>query len=148
MNWRVGKAMNSRLQLLLRLGLAMTFGYAAVGKIADPAAFAFAIDNYRLVPWPVAAGLALYLPWLEIAGAAALFWRRTRGGGLAVLTGLSGLFMGVLASAMIRGLDISCGCFGPNGVPGLGWPLARAILLLAVGATLPLAERRAMHSTE
>lgn len=134
--------MNQRVQMLLRFGLAGVFGYAAVGKIADPAAFAFAIDNYRLVPWSMAAGLALYLPWLEIAAAAALFWNRTRGGGLAILTGLSGVFAVALTSGLVRGLDISCGCFDPDGAPGLVWPLARAILLLTVGVSLLVAERQ------
>lgn len=138
--------MSPPIQMLLRLGLAATFGYAAVGKIADPAAFAFAIDNYRLVPWPVAAAMALYLPWLEIAAVAALFWQRTRGGALAILTGLGGLFAAALASGMIRGLDISCGCFGSDGAPGLGWPLARAALVFAVSATLLAYEHGAVRT--
>ena len=140
--------MSPPIQMLLRLGLAATFGYAAVGKIADPAAFAFAIDNYRLVPWPVAVVMALYLPWLEIAAVAALFWKRARGGALVILTGLSGLFAAALTSGMIRGLDISCGCFGADGAPGLGWPLARAILLLAVGVPLLVVEQQRNVSGE
>jgi len=40
------------------------FVYAGVVKIIDPVEFARDIDNYKLLPWPVAVGSALYLPWL------------------------------------------------------------------------------------
>lgn len=134
--------MSRSVQFGLRVVLAGTFGYAALAKIADPAAFAFAIDNFRLVPWPIAAALALYLPWLELVSAVALFFHRTRVGGLTIMTALSGLFALALASALIRGLDIACGCFGADGRPSLAWPLIRALLLLAVGCWLLIEERK------
>lgn len=134
-------AMNRSLQFCLRLALALIFGFAAIGKIADPATFAFAIDNYRLTPWPIAAGLALYLPWLELVAGIAMFWPRCSAGGAAILTGLSGIFVTALTSALMRGLDISCGCFGSDTGSGLVWPLIRAAALFSVGCWLLWAEQ-------
>jgi len=134
-------AMNRNLQFFLRVVLASVFGAAAIAKIADPASFASAIDNYQLTAWPIAAGLALYLPWLELVAAAALFWPRFSAGGAAILTGLSGVFVTALGSALMRGLDISCGCFGSDTASGLAWPLIRAAALFSVGCWLLWAER-------
>jgi uncharacterized membrane protein YphA (DoxX/SURF4 family) len=42
------------------------FIYAGVLKVLDPVQFAHDIDNYKILPWPISAALAFYLPWLEI----------------------------------------------------------------------------------
>lgn len=93
------------------------------------------------MPWPVAAGLALYLPWLELVAAAALFWPGFRASGAAILTGLSAVFAVALGSALMRGLDISCGCFGSDTASGLAGPLIRALALFSIGGWLVWAER-------
>ena len=120
--------------------------WAGASKLADPAAFAFAIDNYRLLPWPAAVGVAHALPWLEIVAALALWVSRWRAGALGILTGLGLVFVVALGSAMVRGLDIACGCFGAGGGggSGLGWALVRAIGLSVVCGGLLVAEMKAM----
>jgi len=95
-----------------KVALSGVFLYAGSLKAFDPAGFALSIDNYRLLPYPVAAALAVYLPWLELFCGLGVLWPRTRLGALAVLIGLSLGFSGAIASAWLRGLDISCGCFG------------------------------------
>ncbi len=102
-----------------RLIVAGVFLYAGVGKALDPAGFADAIGNYRLAPYPVAVALSLYLPWLEIIGGAGLLWGRTRRGAALVLGALCLVFAAVATSALVRGLDIACGCFG-SGSAGHG----------------------------
>jgi uncharacterized membrane protein YphA (DoxX/SURF4 family) len=97
---------------LWRLPLGAVFIYAAVGKIADPAAFAAAIDGYRLFPRLFIGPLAIVLPWLELsAGLSVLtgFWKRPAALILAAL--LCG-FMLAAAFNLYRGLDFQCGCFG------------------------------------
>lgn len=146
---RSTKPMNpSQGPTVLRIGIAVLFLWAGATKAMDPASFAFAIDNYRLLPWPLTAGFALYLPWLEIVAAVAVLPRRTRSGALAILTGMCALFVIALGSALIRGLDISCGCFGADSNGGTGLSLLRATLLLLACAILLMTERKAMQPTQ
>jgi hypothetical protein len=78
---------------------------------------------------------AVSLPWLEVFTGLGLifdFWPETI---RPVTCVLSLIFVLMLSQAFLRGLDLSCGCFGARGG---GWferrdvALARAILLFAV----------------
>src|SRR5438094_8923024 len=88
------------------------FIYAGAIKVLDPVQFANDIDNYKFLPWTVSVGLAFYLPWLEIFCGLALILRRLYLGGLSILTALISAFLVATIAAKIRGLDITCGCFG------------------------------------
>jgi len=88
------------------------FIYAGVVKAFQPGRFASDIDNYKILPWTISVGLAFYLPWLEILCGLALILRRLYLGGLSILTALVLIFSGVTIAAKVRGLDITCGCFG------------------------------------
>jgi hypothetical protein len=88
------------------------FVYAGAVKIIDPAAFARDIDNYKILPWPVTVALAFYLPWLEIFCALGLVFRFLYRGALAMLSGSIVIFTLATIAAKVRGLDITCGCFG------------------------------------
>jgi len=88
------------------------FIYAGVIKALDPVQFANDIDNYKILPWTIGVGLAFYLPWLEMFCGLALISRFFYGGALAVLTGLTSVFLVATVAAKVRGLDITCGCFG------------------------------------
>ena len=88
------------------------FVYAGAAKVLDPARFATSIFNYHLLPWPLCALLALYLPWLEIFCGGALIVKRPASGALFIITTLCVIFLGALLSAKVRGLNIECGCVG------------------------------------
>ena len=88
------------------------FIYAGVIKALDPIRFASDIDNYKILPWTIGVRLAFYLPWLEILCGLALIARRLYLGGLSILTALTSIFIVATIAAKIRGLDITCGCFG------------------------------------
>jgi hypothetical protein len=88
------------------------FIYAGVIKALDPVQFANDIDNYKTLPWAISVRLAFYLPWLEIFCGLALIARRLYFGGLSILTALVSVFIIATIAAKIRGLDITCGCFG------------------------------------
>jgi len=88
------------------------FIYAGVIKALDPIRFASDIDNYKILPWTISVRLAFYLPWLEIFCGLALIARRLYLGGLSILTVLTSIFIIATIAAKIRGLDITCGCFG------------------------------------
>ena len=91
------------------------FIYAGVIKALDPVAFANDIDNYKILPWPLAVRLAFYLPWLEMLCGLTLILRFFYRGGLFILTGLTFVFIAASVIAKVRGLDITCGCFGHVG---------------------------------
>jgi hypothetical protein len=81
-------------------------------RLADPAGFANDIDNYKILPWTISVALAFYLPWLEIFCGFALIVRRLYLGGLSILSALISIFIVATIAARVRGLDITCGCFG------------------------------------
>ena len=88
------------------------FIYAGAIKALDPVQFANDVDNYKMLPWFVSVRLALYLPWLEIFCGLAVIFRFLYRGGLSILTALIVVFIGATIAAKLRGLDITCGCFG------------------------------------
>ena len=88
------------------------FIYAGVIKALDPVQFANDIDNYKALPWFISVRLAFYLPWLEIFCGLAVIFRFLYRGGLSILSALIAVFVGATIAAKMRGLDISCGCFG------------------------------------
>jgi putative oxidoreductase len=92
--------------------IAAVFIYAGVLKAIDPVQLAHDIDHYKILPWTIGAGLAFYLPWLEIFCGLALIFRRFYRGALAILTALVVVFLIATIAAKARGLDITCGCFG------------------------------------
>lgn len=128
-----------------RLVLAGLFLYAGVAKAIAPETFAADIANFRLLPLFASGLLAVYLPWLEILAGGALLVGRWRGGAALVLALLSAVFLGALASARIRGLDIACGCFGEagSGAGGIStWLLLRNLALFALAVVVTRAESR------
>src|SRR6266566_4557059 len=88
------------------------FIYAGAIKALDPVQFASDIDNYKILPWPFSVALAFYLPWLEIFCGFALVARTLYRGALSILITSILVFTLATIAAKVRGLDITCGCFG------------------------------------
>jgi putative oxidoreductase len=116
------------------------FVYAGVIKALDPVQFANDVDNYKMLPWFVSVRLALYLPWLEILCGLAVIFRFLYRGGLSILTALLAVFIGATVVAKIRGLDITCGCFG-HASKNWSFSTHLALDLLILGALLALSFR-------
>ena len=101
---------------LLRVALGAVFIVASLDKIQNPEAFATTIANYRLLPYTVINGMAIVLPWLEVVTGTLLVlgvWIRAS---TTLVWGLLLLFSVAISQALVRGLDISCGCFSTNPV--------------------------------
>ena len=114
--------------------VALVWLVAGVVKLIDPASFARDIGHYRLVPAVVAVALSVYLPWLEIALGVGLCLPRTHNAARWLSFALLGVFCGALVSALVRGLDVRCGCFGletGEGDQALWFALARDLLMIA-----------------
>ncbi len=92
--------------------LGLIFIYAGSTKLLAPEIFAVLIDAYGIVPAGLLMPVAIGLPLLEvIAGIGLLLDIR---GSLALVTGLLVLFVAVLGYGIWMGLDVDCGCFGPE----------------------------------
>jgi len=107
--------------LVLRLLLGGIFIVAGASKIGHGAEFAAQIAGFRILPQLVIAPMALALPFLEVLlGGYLILGLFTRAAGwIAVL--LLALFDAAIASAVIRGMTVSCGCFGPNDTTVTTW---------------------------
>ena len=115
----------------VRLALGGVFLYAGTAKIGNMTAFAGDIAAYRLLPHFANYLAAAILPWLEaLCGLLLITGWRVRGA-LATITLLTAVFMAALASVLVRGLDIDCGCFRHGGAKTPAWlALGRDSLLL------------------
>src|SRR5258708_3665576 len=93
---------------------------ASASKLLSPEAFAESIANYRLLPAQANQFLAVVLPWWEgMAGLLLLFRLWSRAASLVSVL-LFGAFSFAVASALLRQLDIGCGCFGTSGGSTVG----------------------------
>lgn len=122
----------NRLACLLRFFCGGLFVVAGVLKALNPAQFAADIDHYHLLPYFAVAPLALYLPWLEVICGFAAMAGAARRSALALLLGLTIVFTVAVASAWMRGLDITCGCFGAASAVPLSLALVRDVILCAI----------------
>jgi uncharacterized membrane protein YphA (DoxX/SURF4 family) len=126
---------------ILGFAIGALFLYAGAIKAADPARFSADITNYRLMPQLMAAAVALYLPWLEIVCGMGLIFQKLYRGALLILSGLCVVFLLALISALARGLDISCGCFGHSHPHPVGAAILLDIALLGILVALLCLER-------
>ena len=142
--------MGGKVIAVLRLAVAGIFLTAGVMKIWDfaharPATpdFTIAIQHYELLSPDLSVLLAVYLPWLEVIAALALFARRLALGAAAAMLGMSAMFLAAIGSAWWRGLNIACGCFGKDeATTDYRLLILRDLALLAVVAILFIHEWR------
>jgi uncharacterized membrane protein YphA (DoxX/SURF4 family) len=100
------------LLLLFRVIVGGVFIWAGALKIADPLGFAQSIKNYQVVSPTLALLIAIVLPWVEVlSGALLIIGVLKRSSALLISLLLIG-FIGLVALALARGIDTSCGCFG------------------------------------
>ena len=105
------KNIQKYITLSVRLLLGTIFIFAAVDKIVHPHQFQIVIENYQIVPPLLSHYTAMFLPWFEIICGLLLIigiYVETSAG---LLGGLLVVFIIALVSALVRGLDINCGCF-------------------------------------
>ncbi len=92
--------------------LGSIFLYSGSTKLLEPEIFAVLIEAYGIVPEGLLMPVAITLASMEvIAGIGLLLDIR---GSLSVIAGLLVLFIAVLGYGIWMGLDVDCGCFGPD----------------------------------
>lgn len=118
------------LLLACRLVTGGVFLFAAATKLPDLRAFAEVVANYRVVPPPLVPFAAVAVVGVElVAGLALIAGLASRAA--AMVTGtLLVVFVAFLAQALLRGIDLRCGCFGGGELATWG-TVARDLVLLA-----------------
>jgi len=123
------------IHFLLLTTIGGIFAFAGVKKALNPGEFASDISHYNILPWTACVLLSLFLPWLEIVCATALFSKKYRIAALLLISGMTLVFLVALISTLIRGLNISCGCFGSGDRGHAGLAIIRdSAILMAAGA--------------
>jgi uncharacterized membrane protein YphA (DoxX/SURF4 family) len=97
---------------LIRVLLSVIFLWSGISKLTDPISFAVIIDAYGLVPEACMMPLTIILPLLEIIFGLGLVLNIR--GSLTGIMSLLMLFMMILGYGIWLGLDVDCGCFGPQ----------------------------------
>jgi len=132
---------NRYVLIALRWILGAIFIYAGITKVQQPLSFADSIATFRLLPNAWVNIFALALPTFEIViGLMLLTGWKCRLAAFATV-GLTAIFAVALGQALIRGLNVDCGCFGSGrpSVPKTWMSFGRDILLMAVSLWLYLA---------
>lgn len=121
------------LAVAVRLALGGVFVYAGAVKIIEPVSFAGSVAAYKILPYFGNFLVAAVLPWLEVlCGLLLIIGYRLKAAALIIIL-LNLVFMAALAAAIVRGLDIDCGCFRQGGAKSSPWLvlLRDALFMLA-----------------
>jgi uncharacterized membrane protein YphA (DoxX/SURF4 family) len=134
---------------VLRWPLGLVFVIAAAGlpgtslgtgKLAHPSSFVKSIHTYKMVPQRLVFPMAMYLPWFELTVGLTLLlglWRREA---LWMALALCAVFLAANLTAMARGLEVDCGCFGSgyHGSARREAVIAAVMAAMCVGAILTI----------
>jgi uncharacterized membrane protein YphA (DoxX/SURF4 family) len=111
----------SWLILALRVVIGAIFIVAGVSKLGHADVFAAQIAGFRLLPQVVIPPMATVLPFLEILlGGYLILGLFTRTAAW-IAVAFFAAFDAAIASAVVRGMTVSCGCFGPNDTTVTTW---------------------------
>jgi uncharacterized membrane protein YphA (DoxX/SURF4 family) len=128
----------------LRLYIGGLFVYACIHKITDPADFANTVASYEMLPHWAVNPVAVMLPWIEFwAGVFLVLGVFVRSSAMLLSMLLTVFSVGALVN-LLRGAQISCGCFSSNiNHPISLWTVTRDVIWLLMALTiLFLLERR------
>jgi putative oxidoreductase len=99
-------------KMISRLLISLVFLVAGALKLSDPLAFADGIAAFHIFPGWSINPLAMGVPYFEIFTGAGILCGRTRSAAALAACGLSACFVVLYATALARGLDVTCACFG------------------------------------
>ncbi len=98
------------LVLFSRLVLGVVLIYASWDKIFNVAQFARDIQNYAVPTFGLENLMAMVLPWLELVVGICLIGGVMVDGAAWLTLGMMAMFIVMIGLAILRGIDIECGC--------------------------------------
>ncbi len=128
--------MRRALVLGSRVALGAIFLWAAATKVPDMAGFAKDVANYRLLPPALVPSVAAIVVGIEVVAGLALVSGVGARAAALVAGGMLMAFVGGLSQALLRGIDLRCGCFG--GDEAATWGTVARDLVLLVPAVVVL----------
>ncbi|TMB14060.1 MAG: DoxX family membrane protein [Deltaproteobacteria bacterium] len=127
--------MMARVFAVCRVVLGALFIWAAVTKLPDIAAFAQDVANYRVIPAALVPIVAAAVVGIELLAGIALVIGVMDRPAAAVLAVLLAAFIALLAQALLRGIDLRCGCFGGD-ERASWWTVVRDLVMLAAAVAV------------
>ncbi len=125
------KLYNRLILWIMSVALGGLFIYAGWTKSFGPQAFADSIASFKILPVELIVPTALSIPPLEILAGLLVLAGWHRRAGLLAIAMATAVYCLAIGSAMVRGLDVNCGCFGPVSNLRPGVELLRDLLILA-----------------
>jgi len=126
---------NPYLNLVFRIVLGLIFLIAATSKIADMEGFAKEIGNYQIVPEIFENLMAITIPWIELVCAIFIISGIRIKSSVLIIGVLIIIFNVAIFIAIIKGLNINCGCHTQVMAEKIGWQKIlenTGLLLMAV----------------
>ena len=121
--------------LTLRIILGIVFLISSYSKLKDPMGFAQAIENYKIFGAFLSRWGAVFIPVLEVILAILLITGKWGRETFITTTALFIIFDVMIIQAYLRGLDISCGCFGTSESPIDFWKFLENGIFTALAIT-------------
>ena len=103
--------LKNMLVLICRIFLGFLFIYASLEKILQPEEFAKQVGYYKALPFGLENLLAILLPWTELIVGICLLAGLLVDGATLLSIIMNLVFILAISQAMLRGIDITCGCF-------------------------------------
>lgn len=113
-----------------RLVVGGLFLYAASTKVPDMVKFAEEVANYRVLPASLVPVTAAAVVGIEIVAGLALVAGVCARAAAVAISGLLLVFILGIAQALLRGIDLTCGCFGGEEAASW-WTVVRDLAMLA-----------------
>lgn len=135
--------------LLARLVLGLVFLVSAVHKVRQPYQFLSDVYGYQLLPMGLGVFVGVVVPFVELVVSVCLLTGVGVKGALLNSALLSAVFVVFTGSAVLRGLAISCGCFGNGDQEKVGLStVARAVGLCLLALSAFYVDRRLARRTD
>lgn len=123
---------NEKIIFIFRVIVGFVFVYASIHKIADPESFAKSIENYRILPLFSVNVVAIIVPWIELIVGLFLMFGVCIKASSFIATFLMLFFSLLVLVTIIRGIDISCGCFSSSVSTPIGWQKFTENIILSI----------------
>lgn len=126
--------------------LAGVYLYGGIPKLLDTKSFADIIAAYGIVPDSFVFATALILPVIEVITAVGLLLKKYWASVSALLLLL--MFISILSYGIYLGLDIDCGCFGPEDPEHVAFSGLRSALIRDLFFLIPACYLLLFNSTK
>lgn len=111
--------------------LGAVFVFSAGTKLLNLQLFFFQVQQYHILPTGWEVPLGLWLVWLELLTGLGLLCKIFLCPALLLSAGMYLLFTAFVATALVRGSEADCGCFGT-----ISGPVSPFHLLMVAGGSL------------